>query len=115
MSSLLKPTEPNQTRKKFMKRLQEKWDLESPWQVLLILLVFSLAGTTAVMLRKSLFLALGYTAETNFWLKTITYLLFLFPTYQLLLLAYGFVFGQFQFFWRKEQKMLAFIRQKFAG
>lgn len=115
MSSLSKPTKPNQTHTNFMKRLQDKWELESPLQVLLILLVFSLAGTTAVMLRKSLFFALGYTEETNFWLKTFTYILFLFPAYQVLLLAYGFVFGQFRFFWKKEQKMLAFIRQKIAG
>lgn len=98
---------------KIKQHLQQKWGLDNGWQVVLILVVFSLAGSTAVFLRKSFFELLGYTDETAFWLKTITYILFLFPTYQVLLLAYGFLLGQFDFFWQKEKRMVKAIAARF--
>ena len=104
----------NKEKKSWLKRLGEKWEIESPLQVIFILIVFTLAGSTAVMLRKSLFNVLGYGEETNFWLKTFTYILFLFPAYQVLLLAYGFLFGQFKFFWKKEVKMVLAIRKRIS-
>ncbi|MFW5726702.1 MAG: DUF6787 family protein, partial [bacterium] len=35
------------------------------------------------------------------------------PAYQFLLLGYGALFGQFQFFWNKEKKMLKRISKTF--
>lgn len=99
----------------FISRLQTKWGVNSALQVILILLVFSAAGSTAVMLRKSFFHLLGFDAGTALWLKAVTYVLFLFPTYQVLLLAYGALLGQFQFFWNKERKMLKAIKKFFTG
>jgi hypothetical protein len=32
--------------------------------------------------------------------------LFVFPAYQILILVYGFLLGQFDFFWQKEKKLL---------
>ncbi|NJL14338.1 MAG: hypothetical protein HC913_15895 [Microscillaceae bacterium] len=97
--------------KKGLGKLQHKWGLSSNFQVMVVLVVFSLAGSTAVLLRPALFGWLGYTEATSFWLKTFTYLLFLFPAYQVLLLGYGFLLGQFGFFWQKEVKMVAHIRK----
>lgn len=89
----------------FLQRLQEKWKVRSVLQVCLILLTFTLTGTTVVLLRKTLFDVLGFTAETSFWLKTLAYLLFIFPAYQCLILVYGALLGQFAFFWEKEKKV----------
>jgi hypothetical protein len=99
----------------FVQRLKQKWGVESALQVLLILIVFSLAGSTAVMLRKSFFSLIGFDAHTPLLLKTVVYILFLFPTYQVLLLIYGTLLGQFKFFWAKERKMLLAIRRVFVG
>lgn len=99
----------------FITRLQHKWGVSSALQVIAILLVFSLAGSTAVMLRKSFFSLIGFHAQTAFWLKATAYVLFLFPTYQALLLLYGALFGQFEFFWNKERKMLAALRKLVTG
>jgi hypothetical protein len=82
-------------KESFIVRLQQKWGVDSGWQVLLILAVFSLAGSSAVALRKSFFLLLGFDDHTAFWLKAVAYVLFLFPTYQVLLLVYGSLLGQF--------------------
>ena len=96
-----------------LSRLQEKWGLESLFQVIAVLVVFSLAGSSVVFLRKTFFGFLGFDEHTPFWLKTITYILFVFPAYQILLLTYGFALGQFNFFWEKEKKMARWIVSKF--
>lgn len=94
-------------------KLQEKWQLKSIWQVIAVLITFSLAGSSVVFFRKLLFSLLGFDASSPFWLKTVTYLLIVFPLYQVLLLVYGFVLGQFAFFWEKEKKLFRWVASKF--
>ncbi len=93
----------------WLARLQGKWKLKSITQVLIILLVFSLTGSTVIFLRKALFGWVGFDEMTPWWLKTITYIAFMMPAYQLLLLGYGALLGQFRFFWEKEKKLLRWL------
>lgn len=95
--------------KNFVEKLKIKWGLESIFQVIIILLVFSITGTTVVFLRKTLFGWLGFDENTDFWIKTVAYILFMLPAYQTLLLFYGSLFGQFEFFWNKEKKLFKAI------
>jgi hypothetical protein len=106
---------PLTTKPTFIQRLKSKWGVESALQVLLILIVFTLAGSTAVMLRKSFFSLIGFDGHTALWLKAVAYILFLFPAYQVLLLVYGTLLGQFRFFWAKERRMLLAVRKVFTG
>jgi hypothetical protein len=101
-----------QPKPNFLVKMQQRWQVENLWQVGLILLTFTLTGSTVVYLRKGLFYVLGYNGETAFWLKAITYLLFIFPAYQSLILVYGSLLGQFKFFWEKEKKLFLFIKTK---
>jgi hypothetical protein len=94
----------------FLQKLMQKWQLKSTFQVIMVLLVFTLTGSTVVLLRKTLFGILGFTDETSFWLKSLVYILFVFPAYQILILVYGFLLGQFNFFWQKEKKLLQKMR-----
>lgn len=98
-----------------MERLKNKWGLSSMWQVVLVLLTFSLAGSSVVFLKQWYFGALGFDEQTAFWLKAIAYLLFIFPTYQVLILAYGTLLGQFHFFWEKEKRLVRVIARPFRG
>jgi hypothetical protein len=100
----------NTLKTTFLQKLMQKWQVENIWQVLLILLTFALTGSTVVILRKTLFNLLGFTDDTPFWLKTVTYLVFVFPAYQILILVYGSLLGQFRFFWEKEKKLLQKLR-----
>lgn len=104
---------PGPGRTGFMERLRTKWGVDSYLQVVAILLVFSLTGMTVVMLRKTLFTWLGYDEHTAFWLKTVTYLAFIFPAYQILILVYGAIFGQFRFFWQKQKRLGRAIARPF--
>lgn len=99
--------------KNFVEKLKIKWGLESIFQVIIVLLVFSVTGTTVVFLRKTLFGWLGFDVNTDFWIKTVAYVLFMLPAYQILLLFYGSLFGQFEFFWNKEKKLFNSVKKIF--
>lgn len=104
-----------QSKPGFLGRLQEKWALNSIYQVLIVLLVFSLTGSTVVFVRKAFFGWIGFDETTSMWMKTVTYIAFVMPAYQFLLLFYGAIFGQFTFFWNKEKKMLQRIQKVFVS
>lgn len=99
--------------KRYFNNLKTKWKINSNFQLLLIFLVFSLAGFSVVRFRKLFFMLVGIEDDTALWIKTITYILFIFPAYQLLLLVYGFLLGQFAFFWEKEKKLFNAIVKRF--
>ena len=89
----------------FIQKLQTKWCLNNLWQVIAVLAAFSLAGSTVVFIRPWFFQYLGFNEHT-FWLwKASAYVVFVFPTYQVLLLVYGSLLGQHRFFARKTKKI----------
>ncbi|MGQ7869881.1 DUF6787 family protein [Sunxiuqinia sp. sy24] len=88
------------------KRLKEKWEVESNVQLALIFLVFSISGSGALVIRKLIFHLVDYSPEWPFWLTVITYVLTIVPAYQLMLIFFGTLFGQFSFFWKFEKKLL---------
>jgi hypothetical protein len=86
-------------------RLQNRWKLNSAWQVVIILIVFACTGFTVYFLKRPL---LGWLAsdQGNTTIATILYYIFILPLYNVLLLGYGFVFGQFAFFWSFEKRFM---------
>jgi hypothetical protein len=101
-----------ENKQPYLKRMQEKWGLTSIFQVVLILIVFALTGMTVVWARPIIFHILGIE-DASGWIKTVSYLVLVFPLYQCLLLVYGFVFGQFSFFWEKEKKLVKAVMRLF--
>ena len=107
------PTKPG-----FLQRLQSKWHLKSITQVLLVLLVFACTGTTILLIKNPILTFFGIErGEVQGLMNTIAYLLLVLPLYQIMLLIYGFIFGQFRFFWEKEKQLVQrigriFIRKK---
>lgn len=95
-------------------RLKKKWGIETNWQIIAILIVFSLAGSSVVWARQLAFDIMGIADDTPFWIKFIAWLLVFFPVYQFFLLIFGFLFGQFNFFWEKEKRMFRAIGKLFV-
>ncbi len=94
------------------KKLKEKWGITSQLQFVIILIVFACTGTTVVLVKKPLIALLFEDGVRPMWFQ-ITYWVLILPIYNVFLLFYGFVFGQFAFFWRYEKKMLGrFSRKK---
>lgn len=88
---------------KWIDRLQQKWNLASPRQVVIILIVFACTGTTVLLIKRPLFTYWFPDGEKPLW-ATALYYLFILPVYNVFLLGYGFVFGQFNFFWEFEKR-----------
>lgn len=89
-----------------MKNLKKRWGVESNFQLTVIFIVFAITGSTSAWLSKPVCMWLGILKEDfGFW-HTPVRLILIFPLYQLLLVLFGFLFGQFTFFWAFEKKML---------
>jgi hypothetical protein len=90
----------------WIEKLKDRWEVNSVGQVIVILIVFACTGFSVLYIKKPLFDLAGITPETSPWIRVPFYLATILPAYQVLLLAYGFIFGQFRFFWNFEKKML---------
>ncbi|MBP2284596.1 hypothetical protein H4V97_002914 [Flavobacterium sp. CG_23.5] len=89
-----------------MDDLKRRWGIETNFQLTIIFIVFAITGSTSAWLSKPVCFWLGITKGDLGYLFTPIRLLLIFPLYQVLLVAIGFVFGQFKFFWAFEKKML---------
>ena len=79
-----------------------------------IFIVFAITGSLSARLAAPLVHLLGLDYETSSgWLYWPVRILIIFPIYQLLLVAIGWLFGQFQFFWAFEKRMLKKMRLGF--
>lgn len=97
----------------WINRLRTKWGIESAWQITAILLAFSLAGMSILFIRPMYWGFLGFTEDTSMWIQVPVWLILVFPTYQVMLLVFGTLLGQFRFFWNKFQATGRFFARPF--
>lgn len=90
--------------------LRARWGV-GLWGTVAILLSFSLAGITVVRLRQPV-LGLLLPSDAPGWLGWFVYLVILFPLYQMLLLGYGALLGQFDFFWGRLKAVARFLTNR---
>lgn len=98
-------------------KLKKRWGVDSNFQVIMILLVFACTGTSVMFVKPFLYGLLGVPEGLELWKRIGIWFLVVFPAYQVLLLFYGTVFGQFRFFWEFELRMwrrMFFIKNKEA-
>jgi hypothetical protein len=89
-----------------MNKLKKRWGIKTNFQLTIIFIVFAITGSASAWLSKPFCLWLGITDDyLGLWFTPVR-LLLIFPIYQILLVAIGFIFGQFKFFWNFEKKML---------
>ena len=90
-----------------MNRLKKKWGITSNYQIMVILLVFSITGSIAVVITNPVLKLISldeYLVST--WIFWPIRIFIIFPIYQVLIVVIGALFGQFKFFWAFEKKML---------
>ena len=89
------------------KKLENKWKVTYKWEMIAIFIVFAITGSLSGKLAAPLVHWLGFDSENVpgavYWILRI---LLIFPIYQVLLVAIGWMFGQYRFFWNFEKKML---------
>ncbi|SDG86280.1 DUF6787 family protein [Psychroflexus sediminis] len=96
-----------------MKKLKERWGIQSNFQLVIIFIVFAITGSLSAYLAKPVLDFIGLSREAfpeQFFGGFFYYflrLLLIFPIYQVLLVVIGSLFGQNKFFWDFEKKMLS--------
>ena len=72
-----------------------------------VFIVFAITGSSSLFIGRPIIDFLGITKENlNIVLYWILYIIFGLIFYQLFLVFFGWLFGQFEFFWEFEKKML---------
>tara|TARA_B100001059_G_scaffold50571_1_gene43746 strand:- start:128 stop:559 length:432 start_codon:yes stop_codon:yes gene_type:complete len=89
------------------KKLEKKWKLTFRWEMIRVFMVFALTGSSSALIGRPILKIIGVTKDNFqplvYW---ILYLLIGFLFYQILLVTFGWLFGQFKFFWDFEKKMI---------
>ncbi len=93
-----------------IEKMKQRWQVKSGLQVFLILIVFALTGSSVMLLRKWMVAEFEWAQHDWF---TYSYYWLIFPIYNILLLMYGFIFGQFRFFLEFEKKFFKRIQNLF--
>lgn len=82
-----------------IEKLKQRWGIKRNIDFWLIMLVFSLSGSSVLYVRKFLFGIMNISTDTVPTLVYILlYIVLMVPSYYVLALFYGFIFGQFDFF-----------------
>lgn len=93
-----------------MKKLKKKWGIKSNFQLIIIFIVFAVTGSSSLVVSQPILDYIGLNKGTiNSWIYEPLRLILIFPVYQVLILIFGAIFGQFKFFWNLEKKMLSRI------
>ena len=89
-----------------MKKLKERWNVETNGQLFIIFLVFAITGSSAAKLAAPVTDFFDIKKEMGWYIYWPFRILIIFPIYQVLLVFFGWVFGEFSFFWTFVKKML---------
>jgi len=89
------------------KKLENKWVVAHRWEMIRIFIVFAVTGSSSMLIGRPIIKLLGITKENlNPILYWVLFLIIGLIFYQILLVTFGWLFGQFKFFWEFEKKML---------
>ncbi len=89
-----------------MSTLKKRWNITSNWHIVAILLAFSVNGSFATWVAKPITEFIGINYQTHGWIFWLIRIPLIFIVYQITLPFSGWIFGQFEFFWNMEKKML---------
>ena len=97
-----------------IKRIKELLKVESHFQLIVVLTVFSITGSLALVVSDYFLNILNINKiNYNAVIYYILRILFIFPVYQFLLIIIGTIFGEFKYFWNFEKKFLKKLGFKF--
>ncbi|MGB3607647.1 DUF6787 family protein [Psychroserpens sp.] len=90
-----------------IKKLEHKWIVDQRWEMIRIFIVFAITGSSSMFVGRPFIAFLGITKENlNPILYWVLFIIIGLIFYQILLVLFGWLFGQFKFFWEFEKKML---------
>ncbi|MBC36079.1 MAG: prolipoprotein diacylglyceryl transferase [Bacteroidetes bacterium] len=97
----------------WIERLKNRWGIYSTFQVIIILIVFSLTGFSTLYIEKKVIDLLNIDTSGQWWVAVLIFIFITLPIYNVVLLVYGAIFGQFKFFWNFEKRFFGRIIKPF--
>lgn len=106
--------------KKAMHWAKTRYQLNSDFDVLLVLILFSVTGSSAVKISRPLLTHFGITQDLSWYVFWPIRIMIVFVMYQMLFVFFGFLIGLisksvWNFAWSFEQKMLSRFGIKFKS
>ncbi|WP_149241357.1 DUF6787 family protein [Dyadobacter sp. 32] len=98
-----------------MEKLKQRWNIKNGWDVVVILLVFACTGFSILYIKRALFELVGLDDTKAAWIRWTVNIIVILPLYQVVLLAWGWIWGKFAFFWEFEKRMFGRIGGMFRG
>jgi hypothetical protein len=86
------------------KFLEKRWKVDQKWKVIRIFMVFAVTGSLSIIIAKPIFESVGLIKEnfsSHFLIVTFFYILkfiLVLPLYKVLLVFFGWLFGEYKFF-----------------
>ena len=97
-----------------IKKLENKWVVDARWELIRIFIVFALTGSSSVYVGRPFINLVGISNENlNPFLYWFLFIVISLIFYQILLVFWGWLLGQFHFFWDFEKKMLSRLGFKY--
>ena len=100
-------------RENWFVRLQKRWGVSAS-KAVIILIVFALTGFSVMFLKKPIVNFFVPDGSKSLLFSILYYILIL-PVYNIILLIWGFVLGQFSFFWEFEERFFNRIFRRGAS
>lgn len=89
------------------KKLEKKWIVTHRWELIRIFMIFAITGSSSLFVGRPIIKLMGITKENlNIYVYWFLYIIIGIIFYQILLVTFGWLFGQFKFFWEFEKKMI---------
>ena len=78
-------------------KLKKRWEVESNFQVAVILIMFACTGFSTLYTHEFINHLLGIDDGSHFLLRTVIFIFLILPIFNLLLYFWGIIFGQKKF------------------
>ena len=89
-----------------LEKLKSRWKVKTNFDVIIIFIVFALAGSTSLYIKQPVFMLLDIQKHlTPVFEFVLIYILVVNPSYLILLMFWGTVFGKWKFFWNFEKRI----------
>lgn len=103
MKECCKNTNNTPQKQNYLTKLQDKWQLKSIMQVVIVLIVFALGGSTCAYLGRNIMPHLSIETKGVIW--WVVYIVIVTILWPVCVLFYSLFFGQYQFFKKYLTKM----------
>lgn len=94
-------------------KLKKRWKVRDNWQFAVIFLVFAITGSTAAKITGPLLKSVPAIANLGIIWFNVVYVFGTLIIYQFLLVFFGWLFGEFEFFWNFVKRILIRIGFRF--